>query len=431
VRNAAPILFLVFLTPCVEFLTGSTSFGAAVTVPSAAFTFFLLTWPSYALPVLLIREAVVAWNKGIASLLALGISYGALNEGLLAKTYFAVNPNSPVLGGGAGRWIGINWPWVTEITLFHMIVSISVPVVLGFLIFPETRHVRFLSDRTIRWFIGLLLFEVVGILTLESLFSATFRALLPLMLLPVGILVLGILLARRLPNPSAGRILRGRFSRPLPLILASLGFFLVTFIPVLVFFPVPFVPDWLPGMLLWKLGPAAAVLATIYPIGCAFLALRFFARYSLTEIQLLSLVTGAMLIPLTTALAIHDIPQGDWFAAGVYIACIIAAARRIRARSATTGPGSLATGRPPESDGSSVAPTARTGARAHILGPAPYDSPYAMFIAAHVSGSPAWLRRVGFRPSCSRTWWTSRPTPRPTSGGPCDCSGNRKRSWGR
>lgn len=336
-RNARPILFLVFLTPCVEFLTGSTSFGAVVTVPSAAFTFFFLTWPSYAFPVLLIREAVVAWKKGTASLLALGISYGALNEGLLAKTYFAVNPNSPVLGGGEGRWIGINWPWVTEITLFHMIVSISVPVLLSFLLFPETRHVRFLSARTVRWLLGLILFEVLGILTLQSLFSATFRALLPLLLLPTGILLLGIYLARRLPTPDPTQTLRGRFSRPFPLILASVGFFLVTFIPVLAFFPVPFVPDWVPGMLLWRLGPVAAAIATLYPIGCAYLAIRFFTQYSLTEVQILSLVTGVMLIPLTTAIAVHDIPQGDWFAAGIYIACIVVAARRIRARAGTTG----------------------------------------------------------------------------------------------
>jgi hypothetical protein len=332
VRNARPILFLVFLTPCVEFLTGSTSLLPALTVPSVAFTFFLLTWPSYALPVLLIRDAVVAWNKWIASLLALGISYGALNEGLLAKTYFAVNPLSPELGGGAGRWIGVNWPWVTEITLFHMIVSISVPVVLSFLLFPETRHERFLSERTIRWFLALMLFEVLAILTLQSLFSATFRGLLPLMLLPTGILLLGIYLARRLPKPEPARILRGRFSRPFPLIVAGLGFFFLTFIPVLAFFPVPFVPDYVPGMLLWRLGPGAAVFATVYPIGFAFLALRFFSRYTLSEIQLLSLLTGAMLLPLTTAIAVHDLPSGDWLAAAAYIASIVVAARRIRAR---------------------------------------------------------------------------------------------------
>jgi hypothetical protein len=338
VRNARPILFLVFLTPCVEFLTGSTSLGAALTVPGVALTFFLITWPTYALPVLLIREAVVAWNKWIASLLALGISYGALNEGLLAKTYFSVNPNSPVLGGGVGAWIGVNWPWVTEITLFHMIVSISVPVVLSFLIFPESRQIRFLSERTIHWFVGIVLVEVLGILAVESFFSATYRALLPLLLLPTGIILLGIYFARRLPKPEQTVVLRDRFSRPIPLILASLGFFVVMFIPVLAYFPVPFVPDWVPGMLLWKLGLAAAIFATLYPISLAYLAIRFFGRYSLTEIQTLSIVTGVMLIPLTTALALHDLPQGDWLAAVVYIASIVVAARRIRARTALVGP---------------------------------------------------------------------------------------------
>ena len=329
-KNARPILFLVFLTPCVEFLTGSTSMGAVVTIPSAAFTFFLLTWPSYAFPVLLIREAVVVWDKWIASLLALGAAYGALNEGLLAKTYFAVNPNSPDLGGAESRWLGVNWPWVTEITLFHMIVSISVPVVLCFLIFPETRHERFLSERSVRWLISLVLFEVLSILALESLFSATFRGLLPLMLLPTGILLLGVYWARRLPKPEGGTVLRGRFSRPFPLILGSLGFFLLTFAPILAFFPVPFVPDWVPGMLLWKVAPGAAVIASVYPIILAVLAVRFFSRYTLTGVQTLSILTGVMLIPLTTALAIHDIPQGDWIAAAVYIACILVAARRTR-----------------------------------------------------------------------------------------------------
>ncbi len=337
-RNARPILFLVVLTPCVEFLTGSTSLGAVITVPSVAFVFLVITWPTYALPVLLIREAVVTWNKWIASLLALGISYGALNEGLLAKTYFAVNPNSPLLGGGAGRWIGINWPWVTEITLFHMIVSISVPVVLSFLIFPETRQTRFLSERTVRWFLAVVLVEVLGILAVESFFSATIRGLLPLMLLPTGIVLLGVYLARRLTKPAPKVALRGRFSRPFPLIFASLAFFFVTFIPVLSFFPVPFVPVWVPGTLLWKLGPGGAVVATVYPIGCAFLAIRFFGRYSLSDSQILAILTGAILLPLTTAIAIHDIPSGDWLAAGAYIGCIVAAARRIRARATAVKP---------------------------------------------------------------------------------------------
>jgi hypothetical protein len=336
VRNVAPIAFLVLVTPCVEFLTGSTSFGAAVTVPSAAFTFYLLTWPSYAFPVLLIREALVAWNKGLASLLALGISYGALNEGLLAKTYFAVNPNSPSLGGGAGVWLGVNWPWVTGITLFHAIVSISVPVVLSYLIFPETRYQRFLSERTVRWFVVIILVEVLGILTIQSLFSTTIRSLLPEILLPAAIVAFGIFLARRLPLPDPNRTLPRRFSRPGYLVLGALGFFVVVFVPILSFFPLPFVPDGSLSVWFFRIGPVAGVVGSLYPLAFAYLAIRFFSRYSLTDRQLLALVTGAMAIPLTNALAVHDIPQGDWAAAFVYIGAIIVAYRRIRARESAT-----------------------------------------------------------------------------------------------
>lgn len=333
-RDAAPLLFLVFLTPCVEFLTGSSSVIAAVSIPSAAFTFFVLTWPSYAFPVLLIREAVVSWNQRIASLLALGISYGALNEGLLAKTYFVVTPTSPSLGGGAGHWLGVNWPWVSGITLFHMIVSISVPVALSFLIFPETRHQRLLSDRSIRWFVALILIEVVGILTLQSLFSPVVRELLPEILIPTGILVGGILLARRLTLSDPTRFLRGRIARSDLLVGAGVGFFVLTFVPILSFFPLPFVPDGSLSVWFFQMGPAAGVVGTVYPLCFAGLALLFFSRYTLTDRQLLAVLTGAMLVPLVNALAVHDLLQGDWAAAIVYIGAIVVAFRRIRSREA-------------------------------------------------------------------------------------------------
>ncbi len=331
-RDAAPILFLVFLTPCVEFLTGSSSVIASLTIPSAAFTFFLLTWPSYALPVLLIREALVTWNKWLASLLALGISYGALNEGLLAKTYFVVTPTSPSLGGGVGHWLGVNWPWVTGITLFHMVVSISVPVVLSFLIFPQTRTKRLLSDRAIRWFVALILVEVLGILAIESWFSPVVRALLPVILIPTAILAAGILLARRLPLPDPARILRGRFARANYLVLAAALFFVATFVPILSFFPLPFVPDGSLSALFFRMGSIAGVIGTIYPLGFAYLAIRFFSRCTLSDRQLLALVTGSMLVPLINALAVHDFLQGDWAAALAYIGAIVVALRRIRAR---------------------------------------------------------------------------------------------------
>jgi hypothetical protein len=89
-----PVLFLVVLAPMVEFLTGSTSFAGMMSSLPVLLLFIFVTEPLYVLPVLLIREAVVAWRKGLPSLLSFGIVYGAINEGLAAKTYFTINPLS-------------------------------------------------------------------------------------------------------------------------------------------------------------------------------------------------------------------------------------------------------------------------------------------------------------------------------------------------
>ncbi|HTT72811.1 MAG TPA: hypothetical protein VMG99_01485 [Thermoplasmata archaeon] len=337
--HARPIAFLAALTPCVEFLTGSTSAIAVLTNPAVALTFVLLTLPGYILPVLLIREALVVWRKGLSSLLALGIMYGAINEGLLAKTYFTVNPLSPPLGSpaGVGAWLGINWPWVTGITLFHMVVSISVPVVLGFLIFPETRTVRFLSARQVRVLVGLVLVEVLGLIAIQSTFSTTFRDLLPLLLLPAAIVLGGIYLARRLGVADATRTLAGRFGRPAGLVVASLVLFVVLFLPILRFFPVAFVPDVLLSTALAPLGAVQGVVLTVYPWIVAACVVRFFYRRTITDLQLAAIATGAMLIPLATAISIHDVPQGDWAAAIAYIAALVVAWRRARAHGGRWG----------------------------------------------------------------------------------------------
>jgi hypothetical protein len=339
VGNARTIAFLAITTPCVEFLTGSTSAIGVLTDPVTALLFVAVTLPGYILPVLLIREALVAWHKGGPSLLALGIAYGAVNEGLLAKTYFAVNPLSPALGpgGGVGRWIGVNWPWVTGITLFHMTVSISVPVALAFLLFPESRQIRFLSERAIRWFFAYLLAVILGILTIQSLFSPTFRALLPLMLLPVSIVLAGVYLARRLPRSGPVPLVNHRLARPFPLALASIGFFVATFLPIIQFFPFPFTPLTFVSQQFYRLGEAAGAIATVYPVIIVALAIRFLTRYSLTEKQIAAVTTGVMILPLATAISIHDLPQGDLAAAAVYIAAIVVAWRRIRLHATTGG----------------------------------------------------------------------------------------------
>ena len=328
-RRLAPILFLIVLTPMVEFLTGSSSLvGMASNIP-LLLTFILVTIPVYTLPVLLIREALVAWNKGLPSLLSLGIAYGAINEGLAAKTYFSFFPLSPKLGGGpgVGRWLGINWPWVTEITLFHMIVSMSVPVALSFLIFPETRSQRFFTARGVRGLLAGLVVMLVPLNILEYAFLAPgFKGNAPLLILPVSVILVFVYIAHKLPKPEPKKTLHGILARPLPLALASLAFFIITFTPVLEYFPVAQIFSYL----FYHYSGAPGIIATFYPIILAALAIRFFARYLLSEIQLLAIIGGVLTIPIITSLVLHDFLQGGPIAAIAYIASILAAWRRVR-----------------------------------------------------------------------------------------------------
>jgi hypothetical protein len=329
-RRLYPILFLIILTPMVEFLTRSTNFSELFSNPFYGVMFILVTEPGYILPVLLIREAVVAWKKGWSTLLILGIAYGAINEGLFAKTYFTFFPLSPLLGSGQGRFLGINWPWVTEISIFHMIVSMSVPIALSFLIFPETSSTRFFNNKTAKTLVAALVALVIPLNFFEYIALAPgFKGHLPLLVLPVTIIFVCIYLAYRLPVPAAKKQLKGFFAKPLILALASSLFFIVTCLPILVFFPISIVPLQNVSVLLYETLARSAIIPILYPLILTAFAIRFFTRYSLTQIQIWAILAGALLIPVLSALALPTFTQGAPFAALIYIAALWIAHRRI------------------------------------------------------------------------------------------------------
>lgn len=95
---------------------------------------------------------------------------------------------------------------------------------------------------------------------------------------------------------------------------------------------VAFIPDTLLYDGFYRFGAVSAVVATIYPIGLAAVGVRLFSRRSLTDRQLLAVVTGVLRLPRSTAISIHDTPSGDWAAAGVYLAAFVVSLRRIRTR---------------------------------------------------------------------------------------------------
>ncbi|MGO8698040.1 MAG: hypothetical protein ACLQVY_10020 [Limisphaerales bacterium] len=125
---------VLLLTPAisVELLSGNSSTATYFTHP---FEFITLTITYCA--ALLIRETVVRWQRGAASMLILSSGYGMINEGLGTKGFF--NPHFYVLdnfGENYGRWFGVNVLWALHISVVHAVYSILVPIALASVLFP-------------------------------------------------------------------------------------------------------------------------------------------------------------------------------------------------------------------------------------------------------------------------------------------------------
>jgi hypothetical protein len=109
-------------------------------------TFLLLT-TLYGTGALIVRETARRWSKGWISILFLGMAYGIFEEGIMVRSFF--DQGWQDLGQLAvyGRWIGINWIWSIALTIFHAVVSISIPIAITELLFPGVRESKWLSKK--------------------------------------------------------------------------------------------------------------------------------------------------------------------------------------------------------------------------------------------------------------------------------------------
>jgi hypothetical protein len=96
---------------------------------------------------LLVRELVHRWHRGWPTLLVLGTAYGIAEEGLMCKSFF--DPNWMDLGALAsyGRWAGVNWVWAVELSIYHAVFSIAIPILLVGMLFPARRQKSWLTKR--------------------------------------------------------------------------------------------------------------------------------------------------------------------------------------------------------------------------------------------------------------------------------------------
>jgi len=136
-----PPLVLFLLAPVIaELLSGSA--------PPAEFfhpTGFWILSILYGGGAILVRELKIRWRQGWLSLLLMGAAYAIIEEVLMVKSFF--DPAWMDLGilGSYGRWLEVNWVWSVELTIYHAVVSIAIPIGLTELLFPERRDEPWVS----------------------------------------------------------------------------------------------------------------------------------------------------------------------------------------------------------------------------------------------------------------------------------------------
>lgn len=208
-RTWPAALALVFLSPGIaELLSGST--------PPLLFIqpFALIVLPTlYGISILLIREIMVRRGLSWGNALLMGAAFGIFQEALVVQTWYNFqSPHSPSYGtGGYGVAFGTSWDWALNLTIYHAVVSITIPLILIGLLFPRQAALPWLGRKRI---VALTIWLLVlcGALALNvavKLFAGDGYTGPPLVpyLVAVGLTVLAMALGAvvRFPQPRPAR----------------------------------------------------------------------------------------------------------------------------------------------------------------------------------------------------------------------------------
>jgi len=206
-----PLLFMLLLTPGIpEYLSASSQITLLVLNPVLFFLFLGANIGLYGSGVILIREAMIRWKKGWASVFLLGVAYGIVEEGLALWTLF--NPLAQPVGnlGFYGHWLGVNWVWTVGLLIFHSVYSIGLPIFLFGLAFPELKRKSLVSMRGIRISVIGLVVDSILLFILESAIYTPYNPGAGLMIFSGIVIATFVVAARKLPGDS----LRMKVSEP-------------------------------------------------------------------------------------------------------------------------------------------------------------------------------------------------------------------------
>jgi len=247
-----PVLALYFLAPLIgELLSGSAP-------PPEFFSIVgLIVLPAlYGAGAVIVRELAVSWKKGWGTIWILGAAYGVIEEGIMVRSWF--DPNWMDLGilGTYGRWLGVNWIWAYMLTLYHASISISIPILLLDLIWPELKGVRITGKWSFR---AIALVFVLDVLLGFVLFR--YGAPFHLILFASAISAFLIWLSKRWPADATSG----------PNLMHPLAYFVVGFTSMVFFFVIE---GGLPQLIPWSI--VTLGIGVLYA-----LAIRWFLKRSL------------------------------------------------------------------------------------------------------------------------------------------------------
>lgn len=159
VLTKRPALLLCFLAPLLgEIVSGSTPPLVFLLNPA----FAALEVALYGGGAVFVRELAVRWRRSWISVIVLGLAYALIEEGLVLKAIFDPNWEGAGLLGSYGRANGIGWVWLLQVSAFHAIVSITIPIMFAGLLVAERRADPWLSSRQLRVLGGAWLLAVMG-----------------------------------------------------------------------------------------------------------------------------------------------------------------------------------------------------------------------------------------------------------------------------
>lgn len=236
VRMWPVLLTLYFLSPLVaEVLSGSTA--PLMFIQPFGLIFIPLLYGSSAI---LIREILARRRLGWGNALLLGAAFGVFQEALIVQTWYNfMAKSSPSHSNGFyGVWLGTNWVWAFDLTIYHAVISVTIPLIWLTLIFPQRAMRPALRRRGVILFL-LWLIIPCGLLAV-NVAKAQFAkegypgppplGYLLAIILMVALILLGSFVRIPAPRPQPGRHAPGVWTVRFTMFGLTTFFFMFTFV---------------------------------------------------------------------------------------------------------------------------------------------------------------------------------------------------------